>query len=115
MKVKTQDLVDMALDRAVSLVEYDVTVRFFMTVDENSNWDFHPSTNWAQGGPIIERECIEVSCLRITGYTPNAWDARHPKKVSTSGPTPLVAAMRCFVAAHLGDEVELPDEIFEGA
>ena len=27
------------------------------------------------------------------------------------GPTPLIAAMRCFVASKLGDEVEVPNEI----
>lgn len=109
MKVKTQDLVDMALDRAVSLVMYDVTVRFFMTVDENSNWDFHPSTNWAQGGPIIERERISV------GTDENEWSADITVGptgfVRGFGPTPLIAAMRCYVASKLGDEVEIPDEL----
>ena len=27
------------------------------------------------------------------------------------GPTPLIAAMRCYVASQLGDEVEIPGEI----
>lgn len=27
------------------------------------------------------------------------------------GPTPLIAAMRCFVASKLGDEVEIPEEL----
>jgi hypothetical protein len=27
------------------------------------------------------------------------------------GPTPLIAAMRCYVASKLGDEVELPEEL----
>ena len=27
------------------------------------------------------------------------------------GPTPLIAAMRCYVASKLGDEVEVPDEL----
>jgi len=36
------------------------------------------------------------------------------RKVTTgwtnaSGPTPLIAAMRCFVASKVGDEVEIPD------
>lgn len=26
------------------------------------------------------------------------------------GPTPLIAAMRCYVASKLGEEVEIPDE-----
>lgn len=27
------------------------------------------------------------------------------------GPTPLIAAMRCYVASKLGDEVEVPEEL----
>jgi hypothetical protein len=27
------------------------------------------------------------------------------------GPTPLIAAMRCYVASVLGDEVEVPDSL----
>jgi len=35
----------------------------------------------------------------------------HTEQVIGFGHTPLVAAMRCFVASHLGDEVEIPDEL----
>jgi hypothetical protein len=28
-----------------------------------------------------------------------------------NGPTPLVAAMRCYVASKLGDTVEIPDDL----
>jgi len=28
-----------------------------------------------------------------------------------TGPTPLIAAMRCYVASRLGDTVEIPEEI----
>jgi hypothetical protein len=27
------------------------------------------------------------------------------------GPTPLIAAMRCYVASKLGDEIEIPEEL----
>jgi hypothetical protein len=27
------------------------------------------------------------------------------------GPTPLIAAMRCYVASKMGDEIELPEEV----
>jgi hypothetical protein len=67
------------------------------------------STNWTQGGPIIERECIAVGCIHTTGWTPNSWDAEHPLRHRGHGPTPLIAAMRCLVASKLGDTVEIPD------
>jgi hypothetical protein len=28
-----------------------------------------------------------------------------------NGPTPLIAAMRCYVASKFGDEVETPEEL----
>jgi hypothetical protein len=63
---------------------------------------FHPSTDWAQGGQIIERERIEI--------VPNdMWDAyKEGQHVPNTGATPLVAAMRCYVASKLGDEINVP-------
>ena len=84
------------------------------------------STDWAQGGPIIEREGIVCSPeyeddvlndtrLLIGEWKANMWNYSTP---GTSGfamwayaPTPLIAAMRCFVASKLGDEVEIPQEL----
>ena len=69
----------------------------------------HYSTNWAQGGPIIEREGI---CLWSEGYD---WEAKMQassgKWLEVWGSTPLIAAMRCYVASKLGDEVEIPEEL----
>jgi hypothetical protein len=31
------------------------------------------------------------------------------------GPTPLVAAMRCYVASKMGDEVDVPEDLLQGA
>lgn len=64
------------------------------------------STDWAQGGPIIEREEIAID------YDPDIWNAAmYGEPCYLSGPTPLVAAMRCFVASKLGDEIEIPKEL----
>ena len=30
---------------------------------------------------------------------------------ATFGPTPLIAAMRCYVSGKLGDEVDIPEEL----
>jgi len=73
---------------------------------------FSPSTNWAHGGPIIEHFGM---CLLAFGLGPTAWSA-HMSSGSTaarrvSGPTPLIAAMRCYVASKLGDEVDVPKEL----
>ena len=64
------------------------------------------STDWAQGGPIIERELIET--LRGGAYQDKFWKARR-NSVEAYGPTPLIAACRCYVASKLGEEVEVPE------
>jgi hypothetical protein len=89
---------------------------------------FGPELNylidWAQGGLIIEREKLGV--WWATHYVDddgveygNHWyaepgctddNADKPYRVAT-GPTPLIAAMRCYVVNKLGDEVEVPNEL----
>lgn len=101
MKVKTDELTGYALNWVVNQIEE--------CCDDPRTPLF--STNWSQGGPIIERECIEISCIHTTGWTPDTWTARHPQRFRAKGPTPLIAAMRCFVASRLGDEVEVPEEL----
>ena len=75
------------------------------------------STNWSRGGPIIERELICVDA-GDGSYAPlrkwAAWCADNaPVKAAAEyhGPTPLIAAMRCYVASKLGDEVDVPKEL----
>ena len=68
------------------------------------------STSWAQGGPIIEREKIQIN----PSISSDAWGAANPSKdqcVWVWAETPLIAAMRSFVASRLGEEVEVPDEL----
>ena len=36
---------------------------------------------------------------------------RPKKRWWRNGPTPLIAAMRCYVISKLGEEVEVPDEL----
>jgi hypothetical protein len=69
------------------------------------------STDWAKGGPIIEREGICLSCV----VTMAPWDARiyvpDEEPWQAKGTTPLIAAMRCFVASKLGNTVDIPKEL----
>ena len=75
-----------------------------------------PTTKWAQGGPIIEAEGISLLYLYVT-EDPFRWAAtekptiRNVKPKSVYGPTALIAAMRCYVASKLGDEVGIPEEL----
>ena len=71
------------------------------------------STDWAIGGPIIERD--EINLLSDCGiWTADMCPEKGGNHVEVSGPTPLIAAMRVYVASVLGDEVDVPDELCEG-
>jgi hypothetical protein len=115
--MKTSDLTGAALDWAIAQCENFPVRNGF---DDNCP---EYSTDWSQGGPIIERKNIAL------GSTPDGlWSAYAPEGThwikyadkateyfhwtyKGQGPTPLIAAMRCYVASKLGDEVEIPEEL----
>ena len=108
MKVKTNELSGVQLDWTVAKCEgyaEGPCGSFWTTEDEPE--DFKPSEDWAQGGPIIEREGISLDEM----YDTPEWYASMENTKGYRGPTPLVAAMRCFVASKLGEEVEVPDAL----
>lgn len=94
MKIKTSELTDADLDWAVSQIE--------------GKYKYY-SIDWYAAGPIIEREAVELSkdlgrwtaTIRVDDEEP--WELY--------GPTPLIAAMRCYVASKLGNEVEIPEAL----
>ena len=69
------------------------------------------STDWAQGGPIIEREKITVFYEMGEWYAYGRDTPEGDRNPDASGDTYLIAAMRGYVASKLGDEVEVPDEL----
>ena len=100
--MKTSELTGAALDWAVTKCEgYDHEV----TSSEWGLWGW--ATDWAQGGPIIEREGISLEYAA----QPEKWCACIRADQEVYGPTALIAAMRCYVASKLGDEVEIPEEL----
>lgn len=127
MKTKTQDLTGPALDWAVANCEvltqghsdYEPCIprgnpryRVGINCDGNGFEPWEPSADWSQGGPIIEREGIAVRKSftdERNEWTSHIWTDN--KTVFESGPTPLIAAMRCYVASVMGDEVEVPEEL----
>lgn len=138
MKILTCELSNKALDYAVALCLGGVNLRFdsvacyWMTIEGkdrvlSTGWSpfqsFSPSALWEQGGPIIEREKISIELCFSGSYcegsfaTPTGWKAAKYKRGGAlnepafRGPTPLIAAMRCYVASKLGDEVDIPDEL----
>jgi hypothetical protein len=101
----SEELEGDALDNAVTLADAQAT-------GLPASWAPY-STSWEYGGPIIERERIW-----LTSWPDGTWGADiagepgdpsknlNPKpgepghvKATAQGPTPLIAAMRCFVAS----------------
>jgi len=112
MKIKTSELIGSALDWAVAKCEgyedkdFCLDDKYFR--DEDDVW-YSPSTDWSQNGPIIEREGINII---QSGSWFAEMDADHSGGViHAEGGTPLIAAMRCYVASKLGDEVEIPEDL----
>lgn len=109
--MKTAELTGAALDWAVAKLERRNPVLVGGRVMRMPQSKFHTprwlsySTSWEQGGPIIEK--VKIELYRYAGY----WGAHAPGGYGQEGPTPLIAAMRCYVASKLGDEVDVPGEL----
>lgn len=116
MKIKTSELQGAALDWAAAQCEKHMaavhnTGRVFL-IDRpwkdktRIKWiaEWSPSRHWSQGGPILEREGLDILCEHAM-----RWAAVPARGVENYGPTPLIAAMRCYVASKLGDTVEVPE------
>lgn len=121
IKTKTKDLTGAALDwsvakaAGVSVVimrgnQYPHSVRVADAIHKN----YAPSADPVQGHPIIERELIELGYSGDHWYA-NKYDRDDPTgeayQCGGDGETTLIAAMRCYVASKLGDELEIPEEL----
>jgi len=117
-KIKVQDLSGTALDWVVAKCEQGGQ----LPPDFNPRYSLPYSTDWSDGGPLIERENIGLREPRdackpdgVVVLKINYWYARTMKENGDTcvqnGPTALVAAMRCYVASKMGSEIEIPDEL----
>lgn len=139
MKIKTSELIGAPLDWTVGICQgHNVkpwhTYRFLgtpkqeivdrgVTIGERDDFgqiSYDPSNDWATAGPIIEEEKIILdyycdkdesrAALRFGSYDEEGEyiiDSDHEQ----TGPTPLIAAMRCYVSSKLGDYVDVPDDL----
>lgn len=109
MKIKTAALTGPALDGAVAKCwygdDYDLSIPLF-----DDGLIFAPSTNWAHGGPIIERKEIFLAKSILGGWTGSIYTGDR-NCILHGAPTPLIAAMRCYVASKLGEDVNIPEEL----
>ncbi len=108
--MKTSELTGAALDWAVAKCEgIEWTAYPGYTYQHGEG---HYSTNWAQGGPIIEREKLFVKPTINRGWRSYQRDPFGSGICNSQyGETPLLAAMRCYVANKLGDNIDIPEEL----
>jgi Protein of unknown function (DUF2591) len=138
MKVKTSQLVRDALNFAVATCEgytdfHRIPDRpkhepqFAMMPPHRAYgaiemWEIDYSSDWEKGGSIIEREIDALrkrSKAEESSLAKPSTNFKFKAEISGDidgyfcgfGPTPLIAAMRCYVASKMGEEVEIPEEL----
>lgn len=109
-RVSVEDLTAAALDWAVAKCEGKE-----IAVADGVLWmpteRYH--SDWSLAGPIIQREWITVDHEQAPGRQ-REWVStgdstlREDGVCIQNGPTPLIAAMRCYVACQLGEEISVP-------
>ena len=123
MKIKVNKASGPVLDWMVAKCEARLPASYD---DWKQTWPRY-STDWAQGGHFIERERLAISYDAEWVYDPanvdpddepdngDRWYAEIRNGshdfIGDYGPTPLIAAMRCYCCSKLGNEVEVPDEL----
>ncbi len=123
MKIKVSEATNIQLDWMVAnaqhlnIIQVKGGVTYTSSYPKIGGAPYSPTTDWAQGGPIIERESLSLTnrVYSDTGIvsTSNLWRAMTDHSTVEYGPTPLIAAMRCYVTSELGDTIEVPDGLGE--
>jgi hypothetical protein len=115
--INTAELIGRALDWAAAKAEGFDAIRYeaerrkqLHRRDDAQPRAYSPSADWAQGGPIIEREKIILDLDGNEGWIALKFNDENCV-AEEAGPTPLIAAMRCYVASKLGPTVQVPSEL----
>ena len=123
MTVKTSELKRAALNWAVAKCEGYKYIEYFkgdhmqimVSNKKNQGHAFDPIgtylNGWSQGGPIIEREKISVEIKHDGWWLAQIYNINDDPRWLVVANTTLIAAMRCYVASKMGDEVEIPGEL----
>lgn len=121
MKIKTAELTGKALCYSVCMLEmphlvWGETIGIHHASDQvvvpelKEPLCYSPFMGWSQGGPVIERE--RLSIMSDYHEIKKGWlGETYNGQAREFGSTPLIAALRCYVADKMGDEVEIPEEL----
>lgn len=118
ISVKTSELEGAALDWAVAkAVGQDFTsfpwIKTDLLCDRTGEWiedQWSPSTDWAQGGPLLDAHACHMEQYPLAKNEPWVVWVRDDK-AGECGDTLLIAAMRAIGAAELGDTADIPEEL----
>ena len=125
MKIKISELTGAQLNWAVAECEGKVEQGVYGTpellesglhlhyCDVLLSHPYNPSTDWAQGGTLIQREGIGIrqyGDFLESHWQADKWAFKFVDPMAT-GPTPLIAAMRVYVMAKHGNEINIPEEL----
>lgn len=124
IEVKTADLVGEALHWAVAIAEnlepfvqppeYGNPHRVFLPKKYFIGERYTPSTDWSQGGPLIEKHNVQLSFNghRSGGFSAYVCnDSGVEYRPSGSGKTHLVAVCRAVVASKFPNVFKVPTEL----
>ena len=125
-QIKVSEATPIQLDRLVAKCAKKIPISHMAS---SKHW-WSPSTCWAHGGPLIEKERIglefmdnfeawSASIVREDGQDRESYSDDQDRESYTVeqesfvgyGPTPLIAAMRCYIYSVMGDVVEVPEEL----
>lgn len=115
VEVKTSELVGPALDWAVlAALEVNGNQSYWKSqmLERPQSYTFRPSTDWSQGGPLIDEYDVGLAKMEYGDWCAAA-NCTEVSAFNDTGPTPLIAAMRAIVAAKLGDTVQIPSELIQ--
>jgi len=119
MRVLTRKLARPALNWAVAQADklehtniIGKTIRYYPSWAGDGIWrHYDPAQDWAQGGPISEREGISSAKKHDGWWVACIYDINDEPHHHMLSHNRLEAEMRCYVASKLGDEVEVPEEL----
>lgn len=120
MLLKSYELTSPALDWAVGIAANVDGLLFKNKVlyEGNGRKSYYPSDDWYLVGPLLDE--LKMSVMHVEDDDPlpiedGPWTAAVPgADWGYTGPTALIAICRCYVQHKLGDDVEIPDELFKG-
>lgn len=130
VEVKTNELIGAALDWAVAQVESEEYIAKYITktslnlagqvVASEHTANYRPSTNWAQGGPLIDKykHWVSPPVNDPDPEQPYGWGAEIYDEAgfdvigrAVGCPSALISICRAIVTANLGDVVQVPAEL----